>query len=77
MKFIIPMFASVYLSMIVCAIIADYSGYFEKIKPPPIIEEDENNDYEEEEDFATLFAPSENIHDSILEYYRILSTKNG
>jgi len=70
MKFIIPMFVGVYLSMIVCAIIADYSGYFEKIAPPPIIEEDENNDYEEEEDFSTLFAPSENIPDSILEYYR-------
>jgi len=66
------MFVGVYLSMIVCALITDYSGYFEKIAPPIIEEEEEV----EEEDYSTLFAPSENIPDSILEYYRKPEFKN-
>jgi soluble lytic murein transglycosylase-like protein len=60
--------------MVLCALIGDYSGYFEKIAPVVIIEEEiEEDDYEEEEekeDFTALFAPSENITDSVLEYYR-------
>ncbi len=54
--------------MVLCAIIADYSGYFKKPAPvTPIIEDEED---EEEEDFSALFGKSENIPDSILEYYR-------
>jgi soluble lytic murein transglycosylase-like protein len=54
--------------MILCALIADYSGYFEKIAPVIIFEEEA--ELFEDEDFSTLFAPSENIPDSVLEYYR-------
>jgi len=51
--------------MFVCALISVSSGY---IKKPALINalEDEN----EEEDFTALFLPSENIPDSVLEYYR-------
>jgi soluble lytic murein transglycosylase-like protein len=52
--------------MILCALIGNYSGYFEKIAPVSIIEEDDADD----EDYSALFAPSENIPDSVLEYYR-------
>jgi hypothetical protein len=53
--------------MILCALIGGYSGYFEKITPVSIIEEDDADD---DEDYSALFAPSENIPDSVLEYYR-------
>jgi hypothetical protein len=55
--------------MILCAIIADYSGYIKKNPPDIPIIEDEDID-EEEEDFSALFSRSENNPDSILEYYR-------
>jgi len=64
MRLIIPLFTGVLCSMVLCALIGDYSGYFEKVKPVIIIED------EEEEDFTELFVPSESIPDSVLEYYR-------
>ncbi|GBU26777.1 hypothetical protein R84B8_00289 [Treponema sp. R8-4-B8] len=65
-----PMFTGVLCSFILCALIADYSGYFKKTAPViPIIQDDEEDDYEEE-DYSALFRQSENIPDSILEYYR-------
>jgi len=70
-KLIIPIFTGVFCSMILCALIADYSGYFKKAAPIiPIIEDEDEDVDNEEEDFSTLFGPSENIPDSILEYYR-------
>ncbi|WP_461257967.1 transglycosylase SLT domain-containing protein [Treponema sp. R80B11-R83G3] len=67
-KLLIPVFTGVLCSLVLCAIIADYSGYFKKPAPvTPIIEDEED---EEEEDFSALFGKSENIPDSILEYYR-------
>jgi len=57
--------------LILCALIADYSGYFERKTPIiPIIEDEEEDVDNEEEDYSALFNPSENISDSILEYYR-------
>jgi len=68
-KLIIPIFTGVLCSMILCAIIADYSGYIKKPASDIPIIEDEDVD-EEEEDFSALFSHSENNPDSILEYYR-------
>jgi len=68
-KLIIPIFTGALCSMILCAIIADYSGYIKKTAPDIPIIEDEDLD-EEEEDFSALFSRSENSPDSILEYYR-------
>ena len=69
-KLIIPIFTGVFFSMFLCALIADYSGYFKKAAPAiiPIIEDEDVE--EEEEDYSALFSHSENIPDSILEYYR-------
>jgi len=68
-KLIIPMFTGALCSMIFCAIIANYSGYFKKDAPViPIIEDEEDD--EEEEDFSVLFGSSGNTPDSVLEYYR-------
>ena len=63
-KFVIPLFTGVLCSLLVCAIIGVSSGYLKKSASAEIIED------EEEEDFSALFAPSENISDSVLEYYR-------
>jgi len=68
-KLLIPIFTGVSCSMLLCAIIADYSGLFKKTVPVTPIIEDEEDDYEEE-DFSALFSLSENIPDSILGYYR-------
>jgi len=68
-KLIIPIFTGALCSMLLCAIIANYSGYIKKPAPDIPIIEDEDVD-EEEEDFSTLFSRSENNPDSILEYYR-------
>ena len=69
-KLIIPIFTGVFCSMILCALIANYSGYFEKPSPFIPIIEDEDEDADDEEDYSAFFGPSENTPDSILEYYR-------
>jgi hypothetical protein len=66
MKFIIPLFTGVLCSLFFCALIAVSSGYLKK----PVAVTSTENKIEFEEDFSTLFAPSENILDSVLEYYR-------
>ena len=73
-KLLIPVFTGVFCSMILCALIADYSGHFKKPAPVIPIIEDEEEDVEEE-DYSTFFGPSENIRDSVLEYYRDLAYK--
>ncbi len=65
LKFIMPMFTGALCSMLVCALIGVSSGYLKRPASPSIIE-----DEIEEEDFTTLFAPSDHIADSVLEYYR-------
>jgi hypothetical protein len=69
-KLIVPIFTGVLCSMVFCAIIADYSGFFKKEAPVIPLIDDEDEDEYVEEDFSTLFGPAENIPDSILEYYR-------
>jgi len=67
LKFIIPMFTGTLCSMLACALIGSSTGYLKKPLPANILEEES---LFEEEDFASLFAPSEHIPDSVLEYYR-------
>ena len=64
MKLIIPLFTGVLCSLLACAVIGVSSGYLKKSAAENFLEE------EFEEDFSALFAPSEHIPDSVLEYYR-------
>jgi hypothetical protein len=59
------MFTGALCSMLVCALIGGSSGYLKKPVPSVNVK-----DKFEEEDFSELFAPSEHIPDSVLEYYR-------
>jgi len=63
MKYVIPLFAGVFCSLFLCALIAGYSGYFKKPSTVVVIEK-------VKEDFSTLFAPTESTPDPVLEYYR-------
>jgi len=65
MKFIIPLFTGVLCSLLACALIGVSSGYLKKMEFIGDIE-----DELEDEDFTALFALSDNIPDSVLEYYR-------
>ena len=67
LKFIMPMFTGALCSMLACVLIGSSSGYLRKPAPENMIEDET---VFEEEDFTTLFAPSEHIPDSVLEYYR-------
>ena len=69
MKYIMPLFTGVFCSLFLCAFIGDYSGHFKRSSPVIYIEI-------EKEDFSTLFAPSENIPDPVLAYYRNPEYKN-
>jgi len=64
---IIPLFAGVFCSLIICAYIGLYSGIIQRPEPVVVSEAEEE---EEEEEELFLFSASEKVPDPILGYYR-------